>query len=150
MTYKVEVMAGSYGVWISLDEWVANGPTFETEEAAEAHGRYLMSHRSGVRVKACRIVNVRKREWRIVHMVEEERTTAEPAGEAVKIHPSITEDRIMAAVDDHLLGNSNTGFCIKCGADHMECKPNAEKYHCEVCKTCNVYGAEQLMIMTIG
>ncbi len=68
----------------------------------------------------------------------------------MKIHPSITEDRIMAATDDHLLGNSNPGFCIKCGADHMACEPNAEKYHCEVCKTCNVYGAEQLMIMTIG
>jgi len=57
--------------------------------------------------------------------------------------PKVSIDEIMAAIerDDY------TGFCIKCGAEHSECEPDAREYECyEGCGN-TVYGAEELLIM---
>jgi len=64
--------------------------------------------------------------------------------ETMKLHPSITVDRIMEAceADDHL------GFCIRCGADAYGVEPDARRYTCESCDEPGVYGAEELLLMT--
>jgi len=60
-------------------------------------------------------------------------------------HPSITEDRIIAAAELSMFGNDYPGFCLDCGADAEGCEPDAEHYRCEECGAYAVYGAEQLM-----
>jgi hypothetical protein len=66
----------------------------------------------------------------------------------MKLHASITKDRILAAVSESMFGMSDDGFCIACGADAMYIEPDAERYTCEICGERAVYGAEQLLLMT--
>lgn len=83
------------------------------------------------------------------------------------MHPSITESRIVKAVKR----DDNTGFCIACGKKAKSfVEPDAEGYPCEY-KRCpshtftvgleekldrtdglggTVYGAEQLLLMTVA
>lgn len=61
----------------------------------------------------------------------------------MKIHPSISADLIMNAVES----NDYVGFCIACGAEHYNIEPDAERYTCEVCEDQTVYGAETIFIM---
>jgi hypothetical protein len=42
---------------------------------------------------------------------------------------------------------SQSGFCLKCGAERGECEPDARKYKCESCGANAVYGAEEIVIM---
>ena len=58
------------------------------------------------------------------------------------IHPSITEDMIIAAVQE----DDCLGFCISCGAEAYSVEPDARKYTCPVCGDPCVYGAEELLI----
>jgi hypothetical protein len=61
------------------------------------------------------------------------------------MHESITEERIVQAVrEDH-----NLGFCIECGAEAEGVEPDACEYECEACGTMAVYGAEELLMMTV-
>ena len=64
------------------------------------------------------------------------------------LHPSITEKRIVLAVrrDD------GTGFCIACGKTQRYVEPDAERYACafKSCAQLAVYGAEQLLLMTVA
>ena len=46
-----------------------------------------------------------------------------------------------------MFGLLNPGFCIKCGADHDGCEPDARNYKCDECGAFEVYGAEELMLM---
>jgi hypothetical protein len=62
------------------------------------------------------------------------------------IHKSITEDRIMEAVEE----DDNLGFCVYCGEDASGVEPDAERYECECCGQCGVYGAEQLLLITVA
>lgn len=62
------------------------------------------------------------------------------------IHESITEDRVMDAVEACTYGTENPGFCIACGADHDGCEPDARNYKCYECGKREVYGAEQVML----
>lgn len=67
----------------------------------------------------------------------------------MKIHPSITQDRLMKAVRRQQTSLDNPGFCILCGEEAEGCEPDAEKYTCEHCGADGVYGAEQLLILTV-
>jgi len=61
----------------------------------------------------------------------------------MKIHKSITEDRIVQAVElDECLG-----FCVMCGEDAFSVEPDAENYPCECCGESGVFGAEQILFM---
>lgn len=64
----------------------------------------------------------------------------------MKMHESLTEDRIMAAVEDSMTSLENPGFCIACGADASGCEPDARNYQCEDCGARQVFGAEELML----
>ena len=62
----------------------------------------------------------------------------------MKIHPSLTVERIMEAVECWQTLD-NPGFCVACGEDADGCEPDAERYECESCGKRAVYGAEQLL-----
>ena len=46
----------------------------------------------------------------------------------MKMHESITADRVMAAVEDAMTSLENPGFCCECGEDADGCEPDARKY----------------------
>lgn len=68
----------------------------------------------------------------------------------MKIHESLTEDVIIEAVEATMFGTANIGFCIHCGCEADGCEPDMEKGFCAGCERREVYGAEQLMFMTVA
>ena len=67
----------------------------------------------------------------------------------MKMHPSVTPERVTEAVERARLSPDNPGFCIRCGADAEGVEPDARKYECESCGEAGVYGAEELLIRLI-
>jgi hypothetical protein len=65
----------------------------------------------------------------------------------MKMHASITADRVCEAVERHNTSLDNPGFCLACGKEAEGVEPDAERYRCEACGSMRVYGAEQLLIM---
>jgi hypothetical protein len=51
----------------------------------------------------------------------------------MKIHPSVTPERVEAAVQREQTALDNPGFCIRCGADADGVEPDARKCECEIC-----------------
>jgi hypothetical protein len=66
--------------------------------------------------------------------------------DGINIHPSITADRIMTAVNDGRTRLDDPGFCVRCGADALGVEPDTRQYECEVCGEPAVYGAEELLL----
>ncbi len=64
----------------------------------------------------------------------------------MKLHPSITLERVMEACEDRDTSLDNPGFCIACGADHDGCEPDARNYECEECGAFKVFGAEEILL----
>jgi predicted RNA-binding Zn-ribbon protein involved in translation (DUF1610 family) len=64
-----------------------------------------------------------------------------------KVHSSITQDRVMDAVQRHMTTLDNPGFCTACGAEADGVEPDARKYECESCGEHRVYGADELLMM---
>lgn len=64
-----------------------------------------------------------------------------------KIHPDITLDRLLEAVERQNTTLDNPGFCINCGEEAEGCEPDARRYHCEHCNKRTVYGAEELLLI---
>lgn len=65
----------------------------------------------------------------------------------MKMHKSITADRVMAACERSMTSLDNPGFCVRCGGEADGVEPDACRYVCELCGEPGVYGAEQLMLM---
>lgn len=65
---------------------------------------------------------------------------------ATKVHPSITAERIMDAVERRNTTLDNPGICIACGTDAEGVEPDARRYKCEACGERAVYGAEELLL----
>jgi hypothetical protein len=65
----------------------------------------------------------------------------------MRMHPSITIDRVLEANQRYDQTLDNPGFCIACGADADGCEPDAERYECEECGRRQVYGAQQLLLI---
>ena len=68
----------------------------------------------------------------------------------MELHSSLTTEIIVNACERTMFGLEMIGFCISCGEEHDACEPDAERYQCEVCGENKVYGAEQLLLMTIA
>ncbi len=68
----------------------------------------------------------------------------------MKIHASITTDRLIAAAEESMFGMQSLGFCIACGEEHDGIEPDAERYKCHCCGQCKVYGAEQLVLRVVA
>lgn len=66
----------------------------------------------------------------------------------MKLHPKITVDVLLEAVQQTTFGLENKGFCNACGMEHDSCEPDMRKGECENCGENAVYGAEELMIHT--
>ena len=64
---------------------------------------------------------------------------------AMKLHHTITRERIINAVEEANLGLDNPGFCVCCGADASGVEPDARRYECEACGAKGVFGAEELL-----
>ena len=65
------------------------------------------------------------------------------------IHASLTERRIISAVSK----DNGIGFCIACGRKAKGfVEPDAEGYTCGFarCAGATVYGAEQLLLLTVA
>jgi hypothetical protein len=58
----------------------------------------------------------------------------------------VTVDQIMEALES----GDQVGFCLACGAEAYGVEPDARKYECEACGAEKVYGAEELLIMTVA
>lgn len=65
---------------------------------------------------------------------------------AMKIHKSVTADRVFELVKAEMIGTDNPGICLACGEDADGCEPDARGYTCEVCDRPYVYGAEEIMM----
>ena len=68
------------------------------------------------------------------------------AKRTMRIHESITPERIMEAIENAFTTLDNPGFCIICGVDADGCEPDARGHQCESCGAPAVYGAEELLI----
>ena len=64
----------------------------------------------------------------------------------MKIHESITIDRILPIVEDNMFGMGNTGICNQCGEEQGGCEPDARDYLCEGCGAFAVCGAEEYLL----
>ena len=64
----------------------------------------------------------------------------------MRIHKSVTIERVSNAVEAAYTSLDNPGFCIYCGADADGCEPDARRYECEDCGENGVYGAEELLL----
>ena len=63
----------------------------------------------------------------------------------MKIHPSITQERVVKLVQSQMFGLEDPGLCIACGAERGQCEPDAQEYECEECEQNTVYGAQELL-----
>ena len=64
----------------------------------------------------------------------------------MKMHESITIERVLQAAEKSIYGTENPGFCAACGADADGVEPDARAYECEECGENAVYGAEELLL----
>jgi hypothetical protein len=67
----------------------------------------------------------------------------------MKMHPSVTLDRVVAAVELYNSTVENPGICVACGEDAYDVEPDARGYECECCGSHRVYGAEELLMMLV-
>lgn len=65
---------------------------------------------------------------------------------AKHLHPSVTVDRVVAAVERSHCSLDNPGFCLLCGEEAEGVEPDARRYECESCGENAVYGAEELLL----
>ena len=58
----------------------------------------------------------------------------------------VSINRIIRAIerDDYI------GFCVACGEEQGECEPDARNLKCENCGKHQVFGAEELLVSTVG
>ena len=64
----------------------------------------------------------------------------------MKVHASVTPDRVMEAAERSMASLDNPGFCIACGEEAEGVEPDARRYECESCGAMAVYGAEELAL----
>jgi predicted RNA-binding Zn-ribbon protein involved in translation (DUF1610 family) len=61
------------------------------------------------------------------------------------VHPSLTLDRVGAAVQKQMTTLREPGFCIACGGKVRDVEPEAEFYPCQACGERAVFSADQLL-----
>ncbi|HXI58321.1 MAG TPA: hypothetical protein VN903_15020 [Polyangia bacterium] len=66
------------------------------------------------------------------------------------MHPSITPQRVLDALERYRVVLDDPGFCLACGADAEGVEPDARRYECETCGAREVYGAEELLMMGVA
>lgn len=66
----------------------------------------------------------------------------------MKLHAKVSQDQLLAMVEESMFGMSDGGFCMACGEEAMNVEPDAVGYECESCEESQVFGAEQLLLLT--
>jgi hypothetical protein len=64
------------------------------------------------------------------------------------LHASLTEERVLDAVERGHVSLDSPGFCVTCGSEAHNCEPDAREYTCEACGKPHVFGAEEIMFQT--
>lgn len=64
----------------------------------------------------------------------------------MKLHHTLTREKIEEAVERRMSSLDNPGFCIECGAEADGCEPDAREYQCEACGAMAVYAADELLL----
>ena len=67
----------------------------------------------------------------------------------MKLHESITVDRVCALAEENMFGLTNTGICTNCGEEQEGCEPDARNYECYSCGKRAVFGAEELLLYLV-
>ena len=67
----------------------------------------------------------------------------------MKVHPSITLERLMQANERRRMTLDDPGLCVACGNEQGNTEPDARKYRCEACGERAVYGAEELLLRVL-
>lgn len=65
----------------------------------------------------------------------------------MKMHKSITLERVMDLVEETECGLDNPGICLACGEEADGCEPDARNYLCEACNEKQVFGAQEILFM---
>lgn len=66
----------------------------------------------------------------------------------MKLPTNLTLKMIEEAARRSMTTLDNPGFCLSCGNEQGGCEPDARRYECEACGEKQVYGAEELLILT--
>lgn len=64
----------------------------------------------------------------------------------MRIHPKITVEAILAAVERRRATLDDPGFCVHCGVEAHGVEPDARRLLCESCGERGVYGCEDLLM----
>ena len=64
----------------------------------------------------------------------------------MKMHPSITLEKLIDAVQRQETTLDNPGFCVACGQEQEGCEPDMRNGECEHCGERKVFGASELMM----
>lgn len=67
----------------------------------------------------------------------------------LRIHESITPERIEDACERSEMGLENVGICTACGAEEEGCEPDMRNGRCGACGAMAVHGAEELALMAL-
>lgn len=67
----------------------------------------------------------------------------------MKMHKSITVEKVMDACERRMTTLDNPGFCIACGNEQDGCEPDARNYECEACGEKKVFGADELLLYLV-
>jgi hypothetical protein len=67
----------------------------------------------------------------------------------MKMHKSITLDRVNEAAMREMTTLDNPGFCLACGEEAMGCEPDARNHECESCGEHRVFGAAELLMSMV-
>ena len=65
----------------------------------------------------------------------------------MRVHRSITLDRVLELANQREFNLDNPGICLACGEEAYGCEPDACKYMCESCGKHEVYGVEEIAMM---
>ncbi len=68
----------------------------------------------------------------------------------MRVHDSITEERVLEAVERTMWDLDMPGFCKACGADVGNIEPDADDVECDQCGSPSVIGAEQLLLELVA
>lgn len=64
----------------------------------------------------------------------------------MKMHKSVTLDRVMKLCEQQSRSLDDPGICIECGQGAAGVEPDAREYPCAACGANAVYGAEELLV----
>ena len=67
----------------------------------------------------------------------------------MKMHKSITEDRVLRLAERQMFGLEDPGICVACGEETNGVEPDARGYECEACGKRAVYGAQEILFHLI-